>query len=112
MPYAIRLFPIQRPCPYYVPSESVTLRGFGHAILYQSMPGVEILPISCALSIASSKGIAHAMCARLSLVKKLCLCLSQFMPSLKLCVLKAFSKAMPPLFPNYAFFKAMHISGA
>ena len=49
MPYAIRLFPVQRPCPYYVPSESVTLRGFGHAILYQSIPGVEILPMPCAL---------------------------------------------------------------
>ena len=83
MPYAIRLFPVQRPCPYYVPSESVTLRGFGHAILYQSIPGVEILPMPCALGIASLKGIAHAMGTRLSLVKKPCLCLSQTIPSLK-----------------------------
>ena len=57
------------------------------------MPGVKSCPCHVTSEL-SHKGMAPAICTRLSLVKKPCLCLFQTMHSLKPCILPAFFKTM------------------
>ena len=85
MPYAIRLFPIQRPCPLLC-----AIR-VGHT---KGLWSCHIIPIY-----TRCRNLAHAMCPLNCLTKRNCSC--HVYPT------KSGQEAVPLPFPNHSFFKTI-----